>query len=73
MRGTGLVMHGAAGRTWIGSERRAKLGYDPRYAGSLHHEVGVSLMLYHLLRLDYTRRLDRPGWSVGSSLVRFDF
>ena len=30
-------------------------------------------MLYHLLRLDFTRRLDRPGWSVGLSLVRFDF
>ena len=27
-------------------------------------------MLYHLLRLDFTRRLDRPGWSMGLSLVR---
>ena len=73
MRGAGLVVHGASGRTWIDPERRAKLGYSPRYEESFHHEVGVSLMLYHLLRLDFTRRLDRPGWGVGVSLVRFDF
>ena len=69
----GLAVHGASGRTWIDPERRAKLGYDARYEASFHHEVGVSLMLYHLLRLDFTRRLDRPGWGVGLSLVRFDF
>ena len=73
MRGTGLVVHGASGRTWIAPKRRAALGYDPRHAGSFRHEVGISLMLYHLLRLDFTRRLDRPGWSAGLSLVRFDF
>lgn len=73
MRGAGLVVHGASGRTWIDPERRAKLGYDARYEGGFHHEAGVSLMLYHLLRLDFTRRLDRPGWGVGLSLVRFDF
>ena len=73
MRGTGLVVHGASGRTWIGPKRRAALGYDPRYEESFRHEVGVSLMLYHLLRLDFTRRLDRPGWSMGLSLARFDF
>ena len=64
---------GVSGRTWIDSERRAALGYDPRYEDSFRHEAGVSLMLYHLLRLDFTRRLDRPGWGVGLSLVRFDF
>ena len=73
MRGAGLVVHGASGRTWIDPERRAALGYDPRYEEGFHHEVGVSLMLYHLLRLDFTRRLDRSGWSAGLSLVRFDF
>ena len=73
MRGAGLVVHGASGRTWIDPEQRAKLGYDPRYEASFHHEAGVSLMLYHLLRFDFTRRLDQPGWSVGLSLVRFDF
>ena len=72
MRGAGLVVHGASGRTWIDPERLAGLGYDPRYEDGFRHEAGVSLALFHLLRLDFTRRLDRPGWSAGASLARFD-
>ena len=73
LRGTGLVVHGASGRTWIGGRRRAALTYAPRYLDRFHHEVGVSLVLYHLVRLDCTRRLDRAAWSLGLSLARFDF
>ena len=73
LRGTGLVVHGASGRTWIDPERLAGLGYDPRYRDGFRHEAGASLILYNLLRLDLTRRLDRPGWSAGVSLARFDF
>ena len=73
MRGTGLVVHGASGRTWIDPERLAGLGYVPRYRDGFRHEAGVSLILYNLLRLDFTRRLDRPGWSAGASVARFDF
>ena len=73
MRGTGLVVHGASGRTWIDPERLAGLGYVPRYRDGFRHEAGVSLILYNLLRLDLTRRLDRPGWSAGASVARFDF
>ena len=73
MRGTGLVVHGASGRTWIDPERLAVLGYVPRYRDGFRHEAGVSLILYNLLRLDLTGRLDRPGWSVGASVARFDF
>ena len=47
------------------------MGYDPRYEESFHHEVGVSLMLYHLLRLDFTRRLDRPGLGRGGEFGAF--
>ncbi len=72
MRGAGLVAHGASGRTWIDPERLAGLGYDPRYQDGFRHEAGVSLVLFHLLRLDFTRRLDRAGWSAGASLARFD-
>ena len=72
MRGAGLVAHGASGRTWIDRERRAGLGYDPRYEDGFRHEAGVSLVLFHLLRLDFTRRLERAGWSAGASLARFD-
>ena len=73
MRGTGLVVHGASGRTWIDPERLSGLGYVPRYMEGFRHEAGVSLILYNLLRLDLTRRLDRPSWSVGASVARFDF
>ena len=73
MRGTGLAVHGASGRTWIDPERLAGLGYVPRYRDGFRHEAGISLILYNLLRLDFTRRLDRPGWSAGASVARFDF
>ena len=72
MRGAGLVAHGASGRAWIDPERLAGLGHDPRYEDRFRHEAGLSLVLFHLLRLDFTRRLDRPGWSAGASLARFD-
>ena len=72
MRGAGLVVHGASGRTWIDPERLAGLGYEPRYQDGFRHEAGLSLVVFHLLRLDVTRRLDRAGWSAGASLARFD-
>ncbi len=72
MRGAGLVVHGASGRTWIDPQRLAGLGYDPRYQDGFRHEAGLSLVVFHLLRLDVTRRLDRAGWSAGASLARFD-
>ena len=70
-RGFGLVLHGAVGRTWIDSDRRATLGYTPHFIAGFHHEVGLSLQLYHLLRLDLTRRLDRGGWHFGVGMARF--
>jgi hypothetical protein len=72
-RGFGMVIHGGSGRTWLAAERRAILGYNPRYADGFHHELGVSLLAYHLFRFDVTKRLDRSGWGVGASIARFDF
>lgn len=48
-----LALHGAAGRTW-----------QPPYAGKggWHTEAGVGLEMWNVLRLDYTRRLDRRRW-----------
>jgi hypothetical protein len=69
-RGFGLVLHGAAGRTWIDADRRARLGYGPRWTDGWHHEAGVSLQLYHLWRLDLIRRLDRGGWHLGIGVAR---
>ena len=44
-----------------------------RLAWDWHHELGASLILYGMVRLDVTRRLDRSRWRVGGSLARFDF
>ena len=68
-RGLELVVQGASGRTWIGRERMAELGYSPRYAEEFHHETGLSLVLPPL-RLELTRRLDRNDWAIGFSLAR---
>lgn len=66
-RGMGLIVHGASGHTWhegTTSTLRSTPGW--------HHEVGASLILYGIVRLDVTR-VDQPGWRVGGSLARFDF
>lgn len=72
-RGFGLVAHGAAARTWLDDDTGAALAYPPRVAEDAHLEAGLSLLAYHLFRLDFTRRLDRDGWSVGVGIARFDF
>jgi hypothetical protein len=72
-RGVGLVIFGAHGRTWIDDDWRQIDGYSPRDMRSFHHELGASLLLYHLFRVDVTRRLDRSGWSAGVGIARFDF
>ena len=67
-RGFGLIAHGALGRTWQdGSTAGA------RSTQGWHHEIGLSLTVYGMLRVDVTRRLDRAGWGIGGSLARFDF
>jgi hypothetical protein len=72
-RGFGLVIHGAAARTWLDDDLQPFLGYGLGAADGVHHEVGVSLLAYHLFRLDVTRRLDEDDWSVGVGIARFDF
>ena len=67
-RGMGLIVHGASGHTWhegTTSTLRSTPGW--------HHEVGASLILYGIVRLDVTRRVDQPGWRIGGSFARFDF
>ena len=72
-KGMGIVLHGASGRTWIGKRKIPSLGYAPNYVEKYHHEIGLSLQISGVLRLDFTRRLDRSGWSVGLSPARLDF
>ena len=71
-RDLGIILHGAFGRTWIESSRLTTLTYSPRYQHSFRHEIGVSLNgLFGFFRLDYTRRLDKPGDYIGFGFKRF--
>ena len=71
-RGYGLILHGASGRTWLSSDRLAALDFAPQYSDAIHHEVGISFKLSSLIRIDYTRRLDRAEQTVGFSVARYD-
>ena len=72
-RGIGLVIHGAAARTWMEREWQDDPRSAPRVTDGIVHEVGASLLAYHIFRFDLTRRLDTPEWRVGVGIARFDF
>jgi hypothetical protein len=67
----GIIVHGAAGRTWISSRRLKELAFTPHYRDTVISEAGISLNnLFGFLRLDYTKRLDRRGHTFGINLAR---
>lgn len=69
-RNIGLIVHGGHGRTWFGD--RTLLDYAPQYIDGFHHELGVSINgLFYLFRLDFTKRLDAPGFFVSAGVARF--
>ncbi|MYB59105.1 MAG: carboxypeptidase-like regulatory domain-containing protein [Gemmatimonadetes bacterium] len=69
-RNIGLIVHGGHGRTWFGD--LTLLDYAPQYTDGFHHELGVSINgLFNLFRLDFTKRLDAPGFFVSVGFVRF--
>ena len=71
-RNIGLIVYGGHGRTWFGDRTLAGLDYAPQYIDGFHHEIGVSINgLFYLFRLNFTKRLDAPGFSVSAGLVRF--
>ena len=68
----GLTIHGGHGRTWFGDRTLAGLDYKPQYLDGFHHELGVSINgLFYLLRVDFTVRLDAPGFYVSAGIARF--
>ena len=71
-RNMGVRLYGGHGRTWIDADRLAALTFTPRYQTAFHHEVGLALtnVLGLPLRLDFTYRLDQPGFYVGFGLSR---
>jgi len=72
-RGFGLLVYGGYGQTWISTERRAALPLVPRWTRTPHKELGTSLSLYHMVRIDLTRRIDPADWAIGVSIMQFDF
>lgn len=73
-QGYNILIHGGHGRTWISDERRNGLldqGIPVRDSDGFHHELGVSVSgLFGAFRLDFTKRLDAPGFTVGLGLSR---
>ncbi|MFC1508791.1 hypothetical protein ACFL60_03775, partial [Candidatus Omnitrophota bacterium] len=72
--GVGIILHGAAGRTWISGKRLSelKLAYTPFYRDSWHSEIGLSVnSIFSYFRVDLTKRLDKSGVYTGFGLVRF--
>ena len=67
----GIIIHGAAGRTWISKNRMKETLYDPHYYGHVVSEAGISLNgVFGLLRIDATKRLDRGDYSIGINIAR---
>lgn len=73
VRRMGILLHGGHGRTWLGDAWHSDLAFTPQVPDAWHHEAGVSLtyLMGFPVRLDFTWRLDRPGFFVGFGLMRF--
>ncbi len=71
-REMGVRLFGGHGRTWIDADRLVTLGFVPRYQDQFHHELGLALtnIWGTPLRLDFTYRIDNPGFFVGFGLSR---
>lgn len=69
-RNIGLIVHGGHGRTWFGD--RTLLDYAPQYIDGFRHELGMSINgLFDWFRLDFSKRLDAPGFFVSVGFVQF--
>ena len=69
--GWNLILTGAVARTWISDARVGEYSGLEENPQTLHSELGVSLSgLFGLVRIDYTRRMDAPGYSIGIAVAR---
>lgn len=73
-QGYNIVLYGGHGQTWISDARHAELrrrGIPITDSDGMHHELGLSISgVLGALRLDLTKRLDAPGFTVGLGLAR---
>ncbi len=67
-----VILYGGSGRTWISKEKLDTLQYDPHVLDKFYHEAGISLNIYHLIRIDATKRLDEDGFSIRASFARLN-
>ena len=67
-RGWGIIVFGGAGHTY--ADRNL---YDGRMlTNGMHTEAGISLnSIFGILRVDFAKRLDRPGTFIGVSVPRY--
>lgn len=71
----GVIIYGGAGKTWISEERREVLlndyGYSLNGTDDVHYEIGASLNgVFDLFRIDFTTRLDQPGFFISIGVAR---
>lgn len=67
-KGWGLILFGGAGFS------RASGSYpvQPMVSDGIHTEIGVSMnSLFGIMRIDFAKRLDRPGSFIGFSVPRY--
>jgi len=75
-KGWGFVVYGSHARTFIDSDRLNQLKQRPdyllSYTDSFHHEIGISLNgIFSLGRVNFTKRLDAPGYNLGFGIARY--
>jgi len=74
-QGTGIIIFGGHARTWLPDELKKRFSdafypYE-NYIERVHHEVGVSInSLFGIMRVDFAKRLDAPGFYAGISIAR---
>ena len=70
--GIGIIIHAAAGRTWISKQRLEELPFQVHTSDHLHQEIGLSINgLFKLFRVDISQRLDRAATFIGFGFSRF--
>lgn len=77
-KGLNFIIHGAHARVWSpaaggggGWNNLEWRKTDPRSPDGFHHEIGYSISgLFDLFRVDFTHRLDKPGFAIGVSAAR---
>ncbi len=63
-------MHGGHAYSW--SKPNSLLNPGNVWIQTMHHEAGLSVNgLFDFLRVDFSKRLDQPGYFVGFSVARF--